>query len=268
MVLKPRQCVSCDAQFVPGSNRQKYCRECGRRGSGTCLHCGATFRQTSNTTGKYCTRACSLAARTIHGHVACEVCGDIFSKRSAYPRYTCSKTCSGIRQTRISLANRVTQACTVCGTEFDATHHRQQQVCSAACRGAARKLPRGACQRCGKPIVSRYRQRKFCSVECRAVPVGTRKAGSNGYMMIRVGHQHPYAYSDGCIPEHRHVMEQQLGRVLEPHERVHHRNGRRDDNRPENLELWKVKDRSRKDPAGVRASDYHCPGCRCGEPMT
>lgn len=64
--------------------------------------------------------------------------------------------------------------------------------------------------------------------------------------------------ADGWQLEHRYVMEQKLGRALEPQERVHHMNGLRDDNREENLELWKV-----KDPPGVRASDYHCPGCRC-----
>lgn len=56
------------------------------------------------------------------------------------------------------------------------------------------------------------------------------------------------------IKEHRAVMEDTLGRPLEPFEHVHHKNGIRTDNRPENLELWVAPTKGRQ-PFGQRAAD-------------
>lgn len=50
--------------------------------------------------------------------------------------------------------------------------------------------------------------------------------------------------------QHRLVVERQLGRPLEAFEEVHHRNGIRHDNRPENLELW-----AKRQPGGQRVTD-------------
>ena len=74
-----------------------------------------------------------------------------------------------------------------------------------------------------------------------------------GYVSVIIEHDdwcQPMVNGDGRVLEHRLVMARHLGRCLKSHEDVHHRNGVRDDNRIENLELW-----ASKHPPGQRVVD-------------
>ena len=116
-----------------------------------------------------------------------------------------------------------------------------------------------------------YQSRRYCDPcvsELRGAPrtrraqeaggTMSRRVTKHGYVEINVGYQlavpgepmvgpngkivtpeikNGYVYL-GRVREHRWVMEQVLGRPLRDDEIVHHKNGNRQDNRPENLEVW------------------------------
>jgi hypothetical protein len=101
------------------------------------------------------------------------------------------------------------------GTSLKRAYRYQCRQCGASyLRGAGRER-RGnhLCRDC-----SRY-----------GLPDGTRKQNANGYVELKIDGQWRL--------EHRVVMETELGRPLLDSETVHHINGARSDNRPENLQL-------------------------------
>ena len=76
----------------------------------------------------------------------------------------------------------------------------------------------------------------------------------HGYIYVK-NPEHPFANKNGYIAEHRLIMEKHLGRYLKPNEIIHHKNGIRNDNRIENLELFLRE----KHPIG---HEIICPKCQ------
>ena len=110
------------------------------------------------------------------------------------------------------------------------------------------------CAECATTPISDYAPGDYCrkcSTALRRRAAGARRtAGPGGYITVTGHHDHPNATTQGRIYEHVLVMSEKLGRPLAYGENVHHKNGVRDDNRPENLELWVT-----SQPKGQRPAD-------------
>ena len=124
------------------------------------------------------------------------------------------------------------------------------------------------CETCGNTLLAR--QKRFCSKPCYgkflkenpehrnhfkpgAIPwnkglvgymagdkhwnwKGGRRKHSGGYIEVKC-EDHPRANSGGYVMEHRLVVEQHLGRLLEDGEVVHHIDGNRKNNEIDNLDI-------------------------------
>lgn len=66
---------------------------------------------------------------------------------------------------------------------------------------------------------------------------GGRTVDKHGYVLLYMP-DHPHSNSNGYFREHRHVMEQKLGRLLLATEVVHHIDDNPANNHPDNLELF------------------------------
>lgn len=167
------------------------------------------------------------------------------------------------------------KVCNLCSKEFQTPDHRAK-YCSKGCSRVGsgitrkRKIDR-VCIHCNKNFTvprcrverDRTRGASFCSKQCHydwrdPSLDGHKSKDAQGYICV-TQYRHPTIQArllknpmsrNYKIKEHRLVMEKHLGRYLQPNENVHHKNGIRDDNRIENLELW-----TKAQPSGQRNVD-------------
>ena len=144
--------------------------------------------------------------------------------------------------------------CKTCNAPFAPTKAQLKRghgiYCSFKCRGIDKRArPNVTCGICNKPFhVSPWRLRlgrgKFCSSKCYGDSKRTKEGhiDQRGYRMWSYTH-HPLANKGNHVYEHWLVMYDEdpefTMRAKEQRWTIHHKNGVRDDNRPENLE-WRA----------------------------
>ena len=187
---------------------------------------------------------------------SCKTCGVRIEYWPSQARTYCSHRCKGIDLAKSGMPTKprtgIETACGNCGKPVYRMKHRvnKRDFCGIECKNTwqARAQRESVCPQCGATFIqSPSRTGIYCSRRCMGIakyrrPLDREHNGKPavldnlGYVRI-FEPGHPSATRSGWIFEHRWVVEQSLGRILDRDENVHHLNHVRDDNRLENLQL-------------------------------
>lgn len=170
----------------------------------------------------------------------CEICGSQLNPKSKLSK---CKKCRHNESCRKWIKNNPDKF----SSYQESYRNKNREICNARSRKSYNKKP----EEYNKKTRDLYRIKNNLPLDHpRKNKNGEGNIDCQGYKTIcKKGH--PNAMDNrGRIREHVYVMSQILGRPLSKNESVHHKNGIRDDNRPENLELW-----SRGQPPGQRVID-------------
>lgn len=214
-----------------------------------CKQCGKKFTTKACGKVKYCSRECYAKSITAPSR-KCPSCGQYFHPKKKNAIY-CSSKCCGVANRSIDYGihkrKYEIRKCEVCGKDFKTRADGKVKICSKKCVSDKLKNPEKECTYCKKNFHPKSNKKaKYCSKKCANLGrrgksfkpdmktreiLGKHRVVSGGGYIFKMVSGHKYK------PEHRLIAEKTLGRKLDKNEVVHHINGNKQDNRPENLQV-------------------------------